>query len=449
MSPVDCLAPPRATISRAEAQADLAVVRRIVHRGWSGYEETLRAGWDLDTLLDGIGKAIDAFPEPIPTPTFAKLLATRMHGAGDNHMAVWEFGKEGWSHYASFGLHQRAYTAELTLTPRGSKVVTGPVPAGAELFACEGIDNGALFRRSVDAELAPILRPIVLSEKPPAPLRCTFRLADGTAKQLDVPMRRLEVKGPPEDEDVRFLWQDGPIPRLRIRSFSSRAKSSLEELVAIAPRMRDARAIVADVRGNGGGNDVYATDFFVGLTAGKLAYPPVERLDSEVTLQGDINMSVCDASFGTQPEGRLERARDVLAKAKAEHGGAPFRTWVRQRFDQDGKAPRPFRAPFVALVDNACASSCESFVQYVPQLPYGLVVGENTAGVGVFGEVRQYRLPKSGLGFSAGRKYFHDEGTSEGRGRLPDLWLDTKDAPALALRIAECLARQDCPILRP
>lgn len=102
----------------------------------------------------------------------------------------------------------------------------------------------------------------------------------------------------------------------------------------------------------------------------------------------------------------------------------------------------------VVLVDGECASACESLVSYARQVPGTLVVGENTAGVGVFGEVRPYRLPRSGIWMQAGRKWFHDADPAraivEGVGHQPDIWLDGGDLRLRAETIARCAQRQEC-----
>jgi hypothetical protein len=82
-----------------------------------------------------------------------------------------------------------------------------------------------------------------------------------------------------------------------------------------------------------------------------------------------------------------------------------------------------------------------------------VIVGQNTSGTGVFGEVRAYRLPRSGLGLQAGTKWFHSEDPRlelvEGRGYLPDYWIDSDQAPQIAESIATCLADPECaPRLR-
>jgi len=101
----------------------------------------------------------------------------------------------------------------------------------------------------------------------------------------------------------------------------------------------------------------------------------------------------------------------------------------------------------VLLVDRRCASSCESAVTIARTLPGAVVLGENTAGVGRFGETLEYRLPSTGLWMRAGSKHFI--GLEENVGLRPDLWLDDPDPLGAARELAECLAApSSCPIRR-
>ena len=58
MTPDQCKAPPRATISRAEALADASVVERIVRRGWAGFETMTRTGADFDAVFAALARWI-------------------------------------------------------------------------------------------------------------------------------------------------------------------------------------------------------------------------------------------------------------------------------------------------------------------------------------------------------------------------------------------------------
>ena len=240
-----------------------------------------------------------------------------------------------------------------------------------------------------------------------------------------------------------------------MRTFWSAKETELAAFVASGAKLRAAKAIVVDLRGNGGGSDTYAKDWLAQLTNQKLVGAIVDRLDSDVTRQGIVNDNTCELAEGIDDEAALRETNERLAYGsrvvdEAEASGVPLRAWKPRTVTTEGRAPTAFTAPLVSLVDNVCASACESFVSHARQLSGAVVVGENTGGVGIFGEVLVYRLPKSGLGMSAGMKYFHDPEPSrevpEGRGHLPDYWLDSEDAEKDALRIAECLSKPACAL---
>ena len=138
--------------------------------------------------------------------------------------------------------------------------------------------------------------------------------------------------------------------------------------------------------------------------------------------------------------------RDFLARLAGTEADA--KSWRLYKPKHTGKAPRPYAGNLIVLVDRRCGSACESFVMYARQLPTSLVVGENTAGVGVFGETRRYRLPRSGIWLQAGRKWFHDPDPTrvakEGFGYQPDIWLNGADPRAAALQVARCVKQKTC-----
>jgi hypothetical protein len=459
ISSADCSTPSRATVTRADALVDVAVIERIVRRGWAGYEATLRAGVDVDARLAALKADVAAMPEPIAVQALQDRVVARLGGAADNHMAIYRYAEDGgWTHWRSLGRSERAYTADLVV--RGDVVASGSVSDGARLLACRDHDLGDLLRPSVDGALAPVLRPIVLAAEVPPALHCRFALPGGRTVEHDLPMRRLRVASKKVDRDrgPAFELRSGPRPLLALHTLDAAQGKELEAFAATGEALRGASGLVLDLRGNSGGNDDYATAFFRNLTSGPLHYATIDRLDSDVTLQGDVNVMTCElARAGLEPaararaEARLAEAKVAIAEARRDDRS--LRVWRTRTPTDQGRAPRPFLAPLVVVVDGGCASSCESVLEYAHQIPSAILVGENSAGVGVFGEVRPYRLPRSGLGFSAGKKHFHDPDPGriapEGRGHLPDLWLDDDDPLRAADAIAACLATDGCALRKP
>ena len=77
------------------------------------------------------------------------------------------------------------------------------------------------------------------------------------------------------------------------------------------------------------------------------------------------------------------------------------------------------------LQNKQTASSGEAAVMYARSVKNAVFVGSATMGCGQFGDLMKWTLPHSGVTFAMGYKVFHMEGFEEGRGLLPDLWLDS------------------------
>ena len=452
MSAEGCTSSPRA-VSRAEAVADLAAMERILRGGYAGYEVLGRSGLDWDRLFREARADLERLAEPIEPARLRQTLATRLSALGDNHVALWDYSPHGWTGWSSTGHHQDAFTADVVLARDGDTwVVQSGHDAGARLEECAGWSLAEIVRPSVGPDLSLVYRLIVLSRGAPSPLDCRVHQA-GESRRVALAMRRLRVGWQEPRGAPTFEQHRGLTPRLRLRSLSEARAGALKAFAASARALRGVRSLLLDVRGNRGGNDDWVTRWFVELTSGELRYATIEELQSEVTLQGDVNTAVCDRAQGGDSEGRdlvereLRRTQVDLESARRQHG-RPYRRWRARTPVARGKAPAPFAGRLVLLADARCASSCETFFLYARQIAGSVTVGENTGGVGAFGDVRLYRLPHSGLGFSAGKKWFHTEDpralAPEGRGHLPDLWLDSDRAPELAERLAECLAETEC-----
>lgn len=450
IDPGACDLPVRAEIAREDALVDVAVVERVLGRGYAGFDVLAEQGLDWNQVFAGARAEIAAWPLRFPTTLLRDALVRWLRPARDNHLAIFDHAR----FYASTGVRERAHVVDLTLERRGDAlVVTGGADAGARLVGCEGHSLDGLLGRFVDETLRVSVRPVVLAATTPPPLRCQLVGRDGAQVERKLTFRRFRW---PADEPSKVTYErlGGRVPRLRVRDLGGDREVDLAWMVADARALRDAPAIVLDVRGNDGGADNAVRDWFAGLTKGELRYNTIDELSSEVTAQGTLNMVTCDevraGKTASWAEGLRARAAERLARGRRE---GLFRRTERYTPVIAGKADRPYAGPVVLLTDSSCGSSCESFVLYTRQLPGGLVIGQNTAGVGVFGEARSYRLPRSGLGLQAGTKWFHNAdprlAAKEGRGHLPDLWIDSENAPLIAENVAVCLLDPACaPRLR-
>ncbi len=432
----ECHAPTPETVSPAAMRADWARLETILRRGYAGF--TLVADEPAWARAFEEGRA--AIPgEPVSALAFRDLVAERLRFADDNHLGVWVRGADGARLWRSTSAHHFAHLSEAIFERRGDAWVD---PEGRMLGSCaEHVapvwSDGALAHRLV-----------LLSEEETSALEC--RVEDGTGGA--VVSYALARRPRPEDPGPAFERHRGETPWLRLRTLGMARREALERFVASAPLVREAPVVVLDVRGNGGGSDRFLLAWFAALTSQDLRYFDTLRVSSEVELQGALTFWTCqaaeaggDAAGAAWVGARVEQAARLLEEAMAERG--PFVDRIEGTYTEPGHAPQRFGGRLVLVTDRGCGSACETAVLLARQLEGTLVVGENTEGTMKVGELRQYRLPETGLWISVGRRAHRDRalgGFPEGRGYAPDVWLDGADVEGDVASIVACLRERDC-----
>ena len=172
---------------------------------------------------------------------------------------------------------------------------------------------------------------------------------------------------------------------------------------------------------------------------------------SETTLQGASNFWRCvrasrpDAGNGGRRwlDRRIARADRELHES-ARRG--PF-----YDFDPSPKVvlptePEPFTGRLLVVTGPQCASACETTVLLARQVPGTWIVGQNTHGTMKVGELAWYRLPESRIWVALGRRAHTDPlgRFAEGRGFLPDVWIDGREADARLEELIACAGDSRC-----
>lgn len=438
-----CSAPAPSRVEPSALARDVDVLERVLSRGYAGFE---LAGDDArwQRAFAELRAAIPA--QPIAPLAFRDLLLDHVGFVDDNHVGLWLFDpRRRWRATSS---HQQAYVAA---DARFERTVAGFAdPRGRVLARC-GDQSAEQVLRPVPSASLPALDyvPIVLSRAPLESIECTF--ADG--ETVTFPAARLGIfdrRGP------AFERLEAPFPWLRLRTLFPDRRTELDRFVASAEGLRDAPVIVLDLRRGGGGSDRFLLEWFRRLTSEPIRYWETDALASEATLQGALTFWGCVRAAGGGDEGgrawldaRVARAERELAQAMAERG--LFRERTREALEITGLAPAPYRGRLVVVVDRGCNSACETSVLLARQIPGAIVVGENTEGTMKVGELRWYRLPESRVWISLGMRVHRDPSGRfvEGRGYLPDLWLDGRDTEGQIREIAACLADPSCASRMP
>ncbi|MGK4003207.1 S41 family peptidase [Sorangium sp. So ce1036] len=300
------------------------------------------------------------------------------------------------------------------------------------------------------ASLSSLSSPVNANDAPSSRLSspAELPLVSSATRWLD-PSRRLDpsphLGHRPPVELTR--GRDG-VPVLAIRTFDSAAAAALSALPALAGELRRAPAFVVDLRGNTGGNYLFAERFALALTDA-----PLRRLDEREVLsvtaaEGRANSVRRRLARGDVPADALPRFHEQLATLErlagalrlGPHTAAPRVDLTTRGAVVRGRAAGPLRGRAVFLVDGGCASACEMLLALVRQIPGVLVAGQNTRGGMSVGEIAFFQLPRSGVALWLGTRAFRDPlgDFVETRGFEPDVRLDgpdpVGDAAALALR---------------
>ena len=187
---------------------------------------------------------------------------------------------------------------------------------------------------------------------------------------------------------------------------------------------RDApRALVIDLRENGGGNAQRAVELLPYVTAKPFRLASRVETRSSAQLRRRIRSGlpgwlhwVPDATFAVHPRGR------AIVRA-------PIGTVVvyRPPMIEPGRQPLRYGGPVYVLIGRATFSAATTMAAMVADHELATLVGEETGGLGsAFTDIHRFVLPRTGLVADiALRLHVRPSGVEDGRGVLPDVEVRT------------------------
>lgn len=423
----ECRAPGPERLGRAAMARDLAVLERLFQRGYAGRDLAASpAVWNAKAE-----DALAALPVELSLEGFRDYLAEHYRWLDDNHVGFWYFDPD--RRWRSTGGHERPYAGPM-LRREGEAFVD---PEGVRLARCETLEL-APFRSSESI----VERPLRMSREPAEPLRC--ETVEGEERSYGL----TELEAFRDPGGAVFEREGG---RVVLRSLMTTNADPLEAFVAAAEPLRHEPVVMLDMRFTGGGADRYLVRFFAHFTSQQLRYWTTGALVSETTLQGARNFWGCiRANAPTSGEAgnawldqRIARADRDLEEGIAR---GPFYDYRRQRKHVPPKVDEAFDGRLIVVTGPRCASACETVVLLAQQIPGSWIVGQNTSGTMKVGELRWYRLPESRIWVALGRRAHIDPTGrfAEGRGFLPDVWIDGAEAEARLDALYACAADPEC-----
>jgi hypothetical protein len=383
--------PKRGDLLDARALADdLAFFRQALRKQYIGYPELLQLpDFDVEALFDQQIARLRAGPARVTFGDSALALFNELK----NHINDSHF-------YMSGAGDPRGKYTEYQAT------ITGPAPS---LAGCTAPKASPTTLRVV---------PVLAADGTVGQLLTMSARPQGETLELTCGQQRFALKARPAaaredrifDKPVYEWRRAGKVAIIRIRRFSGTPadRALLEKLAADYPDHRRSPLIVFDLRGNGGGDDGYAYRWLKQARrgvwdSGSAAVYPVGSFIPWLMWNQEVWASIAQDRVDDPAS---VTKRDELRKQWPRSAAELSVEFKPARDESDAKAP--YRGRVFVLIDRQCGSSGESAAHMLREGLKATLVGERTAGLREYGNVRMLVLPRTQLvsQFATKRNYF-------------------------------------------
>ncbi|MCC6281136.1 MAG: hypothetical protein IT262_11075 [Saprospiraceae bacterium] len=249
------------------------------------------------------------------------------------------------------------------------------------------------------------------------------RLGDNWFK-TSLPQRNDYSQNPSASLEFRAL--DAETNYMRIPTFSGSRTAMLDTFY----RHHDAQVrakpyLIIDVRNNGGGNDGNAQQLLEYI----YTHPfKGDAIDVYVT-QDNIKVFEEWYRFMSQDSANFDAAsmrsmREEIDRMKRQ----PEQSFMRRGGGERVRLDRVLHWPakVAIIVNNKCASSCESLLFWAKESKKTILVGENSGGYVGYGEIGGVDTPCFGFHLGCTMTRYHDQRQFEVVGLAPDYRLDNQ-----------------------
>ncbi len=438
-----------ARIPLAAVSADCELLCYLLQTAYAAYDSAAAAGFDDAAAMQQIEAscALHSRNGTVSTAFFSSLIVQALSPfILDGHFAVYagdysvRLSPRSVVYYApvfvrdGFVFRSEAESVAEGERYTGSSALLLPYPAAGEgVFRAGILSSGPLDSVTLEVE----------GQARAVPVRC-----DGSCAAASVSVRTAETA------DSAYIFCSSFQLPPAADSGRRAAEEQLAAYVAAADACRGKKNIVMDIRGNSGGNNIYPMQFFYRLYLGhaghgrpeqelaRLAYYDQNLLgagnfsvDSPATAQAWLSFarSGGNASDIAFREKRLLAQQQEPALRKLSVDVSPLESFALPELEG-------FCGTIYMLVDRYTASAAENAVVFAQHLFGGqrkvFLVGENSAGCMMSGDVLRYRLPASGITLAIPSKDFSAFARAagnfrgEGEGFFPDFWATRQDMPA-------------------
>ena len=420
------------SISAAELSEDIEFLKYLIEYGYSGYAYWRNNGVDFDSAFDSL-ETLTRSGDRIALQDFERLIADVFSGIQDGHFSV-----QGHENHRFINRTNPYFTnviVELSQSEKGESILNGQylvIQSG-----CDSVKPGMIYTGPQDWLFRILARQGseqyqlgVFSDEEITEASFLFNTdpvsADGSSliDTLKLALHECNLTARTDDsrEGVYYRSQVDRIEMIRIRSFSNEYCNTLLDFISVGDTLATMDRFIVDLTGNCGGNSNYPMQFVRSLNGVAQWRTNFAMLCSPATIGAVASIPITEDS----PENWVDYvsyAQNTLEMLK-DH---PVRNWIIRNESLPPRQMGNYNGQAVFLLDRKVASSGEAFIDYSMSIPGAIRVGENSAGIGIFGHPRHYWLPNSHIHLTVPFKLYIAPGFEEGVGYLPDYWLDSPE----------------------
>ena len=396
--------PTRQSVSRDDALVDIDLLFRALHNAYAAY---YYFGEDKFDAAEAEVKAWVQKQKTVNVEKLGQTINTALQFVQDAHFAIRpgeENVKQQKAWYSYIGTEQSFFKDDSGYY----RMIDG------EKWYVDSLSNKS-------CEMSPVLRangslgyaPTLLCHgKAGSSDTITLRNGDGVTRTDKIVWKAneslLDDTWDRSSACYRYLEENG-ILYLSIRLFDSRrfADTVLPEYAASGSKAKNCKLVIYDLRSNGGGDDRYARTWTQNFTGAKSVEPKVAA--------GNRGSKLGNAAgFNWMSVGIFD-------------GGVSRGNWL------------PNDIPVIVLMDSRCGSSGESALTFAKTMDNVIVIGSNSAGYQLCGNVYDYSLPCTGITacFGVSLSFYGSMDNVDYKGYEPDLWCNPKTALQSVLNMVE------------
>ena len=396
--------PTRQSVSQADALADVDLLFRALHNAYAAY---YYFGEDKFDAAEAEVKAWVQKQKTVNVDKLGQTINTALQFVQDAHFAIRpgeENVKQQKAWYSYIGTEQSFFKDDSGYY----RMIDG------EKWYVDSLSNKS-------SEMSPVLRangslgyaPTLLCHgKAGSSDTITLRNGDGVTRTDKIVWKAneslLDDTWDRSSACYRYLEENG-ILYLSIRLFDSRrfADTVLPEYAASGSKAKNCKLVIYDLRSNGGGDDRYARTWTQNFTGAKSVEPKVAA--------GNRGSKLGNAAgFNWMSVGIFD-------------GGVSRGNWL------------PNDIPVIVLMDSRCGSSGESALTFAKTMDNVIVIGSNSAGYQLCGNVYDYSLPRTGITacFGVSISLYGSMDNVDYKGYAPDLWCNPKTSLQSVLNMVE------------